>query len=357
MSTAKPRSPLVADFEIVVNGSPLPVGVSLHVVGVEVDDSVELPSMFAVRLAASEHADQIGDWIDDQKLFAIGQGVEVRLGYSDGLASLLRGEITAVEVDFQRDRLPLLTLRGYDRRHRMLRGRKVRSFVQQKDSDIAAQIAADAGLTAQAEDSGVVHDYVLQANQSDLEFLVQRARLIQYEVGVDDRTLNFRPVANAGGEVLTLTLGDELLEFHPRLSSAGQISEVEVRGWSVKDKAAIVGKAASGAEVSTMGGQQSGAALAEGAFGAAVGMLSDHPVASQAEADQIARARFNRNVLELIEGEGACWGRTDLRAGQVIRIDGLGHKFSGAYYVVSANHGYTPQDGYRTRFVVRRNGS
>ncbi|MCM8599000.1 MAG: contractile injection system protein, VgrG/Pvc8 family [Candidatus Accumulibacter sp.] len=357
MPTANAQSPLVADFQVAVNGSPLPVAVALHVVGIEVEDSVELPGMFAVELAASEHIDQISAWIDDQKLFVVGNALEVKLGYVDALASLIKGEITALEPEFVGDRLPRLRLRGYDRRHRLQRGRKVRSFVQQKDSDIAAQIAGDAGLTAQAEDSGVVHDYVLQANESDLDFLQQRARRIGYEVVVDDRTLIYRPVANAAGDILTLTLGDQLLEFHPRLSSAGQFSDVEVRGWSVKDKAAIVGQAGDGAEVSTMGGQQTGAALVRSAFGAAAGLLGTHPVASQAEADQLAKAGFNRSILGLVEGEGRCWGRTDLRAGKVIRVDGIGKTFSGSYYVVSASHEYTPQNGYRTAFTVRRNAA
>ncbi len=357
MPVANPRSPLIADFAIAVNGSPLSKAVATHVIAVEVDDSVELPSMFAIELAGSEHDDQLLAWIDDRNLFAVGQVAEVRLGYVDDLASLIKGEITALELEFAADRLPHLTVRGYDRRHRLQRGRKVRTFVQQKDSDIAAQIAGEAGLTAQTEDSRVVHDYVLQAGQSDLAFLQERARRIEYEVSVDDKTLSFRPVANAASEIMTLTLNDDLLEFYPRLSAVGQVSEVEVRGWNVKDKQEIIGQARAGAEVSKMGGRQTGAALANSAFGAAVGLISRQPLATQAEADQLAKARFNRGVLELIEGEGACRGRTDLRAGAVIRIDGLGQRFSGPYYVVSANHGYTPHQGYLTRFTVRRNAT
>lgn len=357
MPVADPRSPLVADFEIAVNGSPLSKVVALHVIAVEVDDSVELPSMFGIELAGSEHDDQILRWIDERDLFDVGQVVEVKLGYVDDLASLIRGEITALELEFTVDRLPRVTVRGYDRRHRLQRGGKVRTFVQQKDSDIAAQIAGEAGLTAHARDSRVVHDYVLQAGQSDLAFLQERARRIGYVVSVNDKTLSFQPLPNTASEIMTLTLNDDLLEFYPRLSTAAQVSEVEVRGWNVKDKQAVIGQARTGAEVSKMGGQQTGAALANSAFGAAVGLISRQPVATQAEADQLARARFNHSVLELIEGEGACRGRTDLRAGQVIRIDGLGRRFSGQYHVVSANHVYTPQQGYLTRFTVRRNAT
>ena len=51
--------------------------------------------------------------------------------------------------------------------------------------------------------------------------------------------------------------------------------------------------------------------------------------APQAEADQIAKARLNEMALELITGHGLCLGRTDLRAGKVIKIDGVGKRFSG----------------------------
>ncbi len=357
MPAANPDGPLVPDFAVLINGSPLPTEALAYVAGVMVDISVALPSMFTLEMTGADTQDEGVLWIDDQKLFAVGNVVEIKLGYKDDLETILEGEITALEPEFVFKRLPSLIVRGYDRRHRLQRGRKTRTFVQQKDSDMAAQVAGEAGLNAQAEDSGTVHDYILQANQTDLEFLLDRADRIQYEVVVEEKTLFFRPVDNAQSEILTLTMDDDLLEFYPRLSTAGQVSEVTVRSWSPKDKKELVGMAKAGDEVSTMGGQESGAALVEGAFGAAVEMLNTRPVATQAEADQVAKARFNHLVLHLISGEGVCWGRTDLRSGKVIKIEGVGKRFSGQYYVTAAVHRYSPQHGYQTQFTVRRNAA
>jgi phage protein D len=357
MPVSNSTSPLVPDFDVIINGSPLPMAAEAYIAGVTVDESIELPSMFTLEVTSSDEQTQEAQWVNDQTLFAIGNVVEIKLGYVDDLETVLIGEITALEPQFVFNRLPSLTVRGYDRRHRLQRGRKTRTFVQQKDSDIASQIAREAGLTAQVEDSATVHDYILQANQTDLDFLHERASRIQYEVVVEDKTLFFRPVGNAQGEVLILTMDDDLLEFYPRLSAAGQVGEVTVRSWSPKDKKELVGQAHAGDEVSTMGGQESGAALVEGAFGAAIELLSAYPVATQAEADQLAKARFNHLVLDLISGEGVCWGRTDLRAGKVITIDGVGQRFSGQYYVTAVVHRYLPQRGYQTYFTVRRNAS
>jgi phage protein D len=357
MPVAKPSSPLVPDVDIVINGSPLPATAEPFVIAVTVDNDSDLPGMFAIEMTGSDTQSAEIPWIDDQTLFSIGNVVEIKLGYAGNVASVIVGEVTSLEPEFAFDRKPSLTVRGYDRRHRLQRGRKTRTFVQQKDSDIAAQIARETGLTPDVTDSRVVHDYVLQANQTNMEFLKERARRIQYEVVVQDKKLLFRPVANAASAIVTLTMDGDLLEFYPRLSSSYQVDEVKVRGWNPKDKKEIVGQAKKGDESSTMGGQSIGAALAATKFGSAADLVGDRPISTQAEADQLAKARFNTVALAFISGEGTCWGRTDISPGNVIKIDGVGKRFSGQYYVTSVIHRYDQQQGYQTYFTVRRNAS
>lgn len=357
MPASSSSGPMVPDFDVLVNGSPLAPDVLPYVVELTVDQSVDLPSMFTVVLSSSEVQQQEFEWIDSQKLFNIGNPVEIKMGYESTLKTLLSGEITSLEAEFACNQLPRLTVRGYDHRHRLQRGRKTQTYLQQKDSDIASQIGSSNGLSVQATDSSITHDYVLQANKTDWEFLCERASRIRYEVFVKDKTLYFQPVGNDQSEVLTLDMDNDLLEFSPRLSSLGQATEVDVQSWSVKDKKMVVGKAKSGDEVSSMGGKSVGAAVAEKAFGTAVEILSAFPVAAQAEADQMAKARFNELILEFISGEGICRGRTDLKAGKVITIDGIGQRFGGQYYVTNAIHRYSPGRGYRTEFAVRRNAS
>jgi phage protein D len=259
-----------------------------------------------------------------------------------------------LEPEFASGAVPTVTVRGYDGRNRLLRGRKTRSFIQLKDSEIASQIASDHGLSADATDTGVTFDYILQHNQSDLHFLLERARRIGYEVIVADKTLQFRPRPAAESPALTLTLED-LLEFHPRLTTMGQISQLSIRGWSVKDKAAVVANAEAGGPLASMGGSTSGPAAAESAFGAAATATVDLGVSDHAEADGIARGRLNEIALGYITAEGVCAGRTDLRSGSVVEITGLGKRFSGRYYVTATRHSYRPDRGYRTEFTARRN--
>jgi uncharacterized protein len=344
----------VPSFEVLINGSALSAVEGAHIVRVSVEKATEWPDIFSLEIVASDELDDQLMWVDDEELFPVGGSVEVKLGYADQLTSLFKGEITGLEPSFGAGRAPTLVVRGYDRRHRLARGRSTRSFVNKKDSDIAVQIARAASLIANVTDSGVTHDYVLQANQTDLEFLLERARRINYEVVVEDKTLSFRPVANDKGAEVTLAADSDLFEFRPRLSAAGQVADVLVRGWDPKNKKPIVGKARFGDEVSKMKGKQAGAALSEKAFGAATGALSRTPIASQAEADQLAVASLNETGLELITGEAACDGSTLLRPGRVVEITGAGKRFSGLYYVTAVAHVITGE-GYTTRFSFRRN--
>lgn len=347
---------LVPEFRVRINGADLPPHTAAEVLAIVVCQDVAAPGMFELRMINYDMSKLAVTWSDD-KQFAEGGEVEIQMGYMGQLASVMVGEITGLEPEFCADEAPTLTVRGHDRRHRLLRGRKTRSFTQVKDSDIASQVAQEAGLSAAAEDTQVALDYVLQHNQTDWEFLEGRARRLGFEVVVEGKTLKFQPHKNDGSEVLTLSREAEMIEFRPRLSTIGLVGEVVVQGWSPKDKEAITGKASAGDEGTTMGGSKGGLAAADGAFNAAQGALVDRPVLSQAEADQIARGRLKEMALAYVTGDGVAVGRAELKAGTVVKIDGYGKRFSGLYYLASVCHTYSVKRGYRTAFTVRRNAT
>jgi len=206
------------------------------------------------------------------------------------------------------------------------------------------------------DDTQIVHDYVLQANKTDIDFLLDRARRIRYEVTVQDKTLRFRKAANDQNKVVTLNYGQTLKSFCPRLSTMQQVSEVIVQGWDPKTKKTIVGRSSKGDENSKMNGATLGVAAAEQAFFKTTRAFVDIPVFSDSEANQIAKGKFNDMAIAYITGEGEAIGNTDIRAGSVIELAGLGKLFSGLYYVTSSKH-MVDQKGYITKFTVSRNAA
>ena len=106
-----------------------------------------------------------------------------------------------------------------------------------------------------------------------------------------------------------------------------------------------------------MGWQQTGPDAVQASFGAVERLIASDPIETQAEADQVAKARLEKLALNYITGEGRCQGRTDMRPGQVIELKDIGTRFSGSYYVTGVEHRYTKRNGYVTHFRARRNSS
>ncbi|HEY9694196.1 MAG TPA: contractile injection system protein, VgrG/Pvc8 family [Oculatellaceae cyanobacterium] len=343
-------------LNILIQGKLLDPEIEADLVSALVSEDLSAPSMFELQLVTWDLVKQEMTWVDD-KVFDVGNEVEIQMGYGQELKTVIVGEITGLEPEYSQDTAPILVVRGHDLRHRLLRGHHTKSFLEVKDSEIFSQIARTRGFTPKVTDSKVKLKYILQHNQTDWEFLQERAKRIGYEVMVEGKILYFRPHQNAKAKVLTLTYGKNLQEFLPRLSTMNQVQQLEVRGWIPKEKKEVIGKAEAGNEGSTMAGSTSGAKAVKKAFGESSHTRVNQPVSSKEEAEQMALGQFHDMAIAYITGEGTCQGNPNLRAGKVIEITGVGKRFSGLYYISSVEHSYTQNQGYQTSFTVRRNAA
>ncbi len=341
------------ETKILLNDAEVPPDLKADILEAVVCQYLEGPNSFDITVnIVGPQNDQLR-WVDDPKLQP-GAKLEIKLGYLDSLQSLIVGEVTALHPKYSSTESALMHVQGFDKLHRLRRGRQTRSFVEMKDSQIAEKVASDAGLTSDVEDTGVVFDYVLQNNQSDLDFLIERARRIRYEVRADGQKLVFRRAANHLDKVVSLEFTKTLKQFCPRLTTVGQVSEVKVRAWNPTTKEAVLGVSRAGDEDARMGGQQSGPQISETAFGKTASAIIDLPLASQAEADQVAHAVYNQMALDFVCGEGEAVGNVAIQAGQTLELRGLGQRFSGNYYLRKTEHRFSPKGGYVTRFQAVR---
>jgi phage protein D len=214
-----------------------------------VDDHLFLPDMFVLSFR-----DPTREVLKSAGL-TIGAKVEIaaaRLG-DEPSETLITGEITSLEAEF--DGIgSRAVVRGYDKSHRLHRGRRTETYRDVSDSDLAKKVAQRAGIeTGRIDATTTTHPHVSQANLTDWEFLRARAREIGYEVAVRAGRLDFRSPTEASDgpavgdanskDPLQLVLGRNLEEFRPRIASAEQVKEVEVRGWDTAQKRPLVGRA------------------------------------------------------------------------------------------------------------------
>lgn len=339
------QPPLTSQLAIKLAGQPVQQPVMAAVAEVTVDQHAHLPHMFTLRLHDP------GLELLDNGPFDLTKPIEISAEDDEGNSfPLIKGEITALEPRFEEGMIAELLVRGYDKSHRLYRESKSHAYLNKKDSDLAADIARAAGLQADVEATATVYDHIYQHNQSDLAFLMERAWRIGYVCYVSDDKLVFKRPSEGSARV-TLTWGEDLLSFRPRLTLAEQVDEVVVKGWDVDKQEAIVGQANNGRLYPQLGESRNGAAWANG-FGAGKLVIVDQPVVSQAEADTLAAARLDELSGTFVQADGLAFRRPDITAGQMVKLEGLGQRLSGEYLVTSATHVYA-DDGLRTLFSVR----
>jgi phage protein D/phage baseplate assembly protein gpV len=337
---------LVSQCNLKIDGQQAPDDLMTAIIEVTVEDSLHLPDMFIIRIRDDELR-----WVDAQT-FAIGHEMEIEMGEGNRLHKVFNGEVTAVELEPTSQGTFTLLVRGYDRSHRLHRGRQSRSFVQMTDSDIAKKIAQELGLQHEVQATRQVYDYVLQDNQTNWEFLHGRAQRIGYELRVEDRKLYFQPPQGGGESAATLEWGSTLRDFHAQMSTARQVDEVIVRGWDPKAKQALIGRATRGEGAPRIGESQTGSQMAQEAFGQARVVTVDRPVTTQAEADTLAQALCDELACDFVQADGMTNGLPALRAGKTVELRNLGQRLSGTYYVTATTHTASNTQGYRTRFTV-----
>jgi phage protein D/phage baseplate assembly protein gpV len=267
---------------------------------------------------------------------------------------LMTGEITALGAELDGLHQQQFVVTGLDRRHRLARGVKVRTFVKQSDSAAVKTIAGDYGLSVKSDPTSAVHEYLLQSG-TDYEFISERALACGFDWWVQDHTLYFkRPVA--GGSLPQVTWGSGLRRFKLRLSSAESASEAIVRGWDPASQQALVGTAAMSGSSGAGVDLATDAALVADRVGKgprkfpAKRFAWGVPVMDQGEARALATALAQRATSEQAVAKGETLGDPALRPGVSIGIKGLADPLCGTYLLTRVEHILGEGQPYVTRF-------
>jgi phage protein D len=338
----------VAAYKLYLNSSEIPKDFLVNLIELSVQDDINLPSLFSIKFNITDF--QKGDSRGiDLKKFMIGDVVKVMLGIDDHI-EIITGEITS--IDFSFEKAPFMEIRGYDKLHRLRFGTMRRSFKNMKDSDIASLLASEINMTPIVESTQTTYPYIFQNNQSNYDFLLERAYRIGYEIMVIDNKFIFRKSKEGESPSITLEYGKDFHNFVIKVKTLTDGNKVEVRGWDTKNKKEITSSASKDNEKTIMQGKESGFEIAEKVFKSSTAVV-DNLIMDTQDAENIAKARYNFNLKEFITGSGKCKGNPAIRAGKTIGIKGFGERISGTYYILSTSHSIKT-GVYNTTFKVRR---
>jgi phage protein D len=289
------------------------------------------------------------------------------MGYAGRLTQMLSGLIKTFSPSFPSSGLPTISISGADRLT-LLQGFKpasseARSYPKMKDWQIAQKIAKRHDLDIEVTEDGPEHPIVMQKDQDDLEFLLERAKRVGFDCFIDvdpstkkDKLYFIKPKDQRDStsvDVFAYRWGESLQAFTPKMTVGRQFAKVTVRGWDPRNKERIEYTAEVGDLPKTSGKGRTGAEIVSKKLGAKEERIVDIPVTSRDDARKIAIGLLERNGNEFLTGSGEVLGDPALRPGVIVQLDGLGERFSGNYTVRKAEHSFG-NSGYMTSFEVER---
>lgn len=312
-----------------------------------------------------------------------GDEIELLMGYQGGAeATVFSGEISYIEPSFS-PVYQIMRVSGYDVTHRLTRGTNSRTWgegheVDQDAGDIASEVIADAkerkgetshGLSGSTDAASVKVEWVGQFGTNNYQFIRSLGQGISMSMDSQcaegSSGLDFVAVDVTASPKVTICFdkpdpADAVLVMSAdfSLSTVKQVGKVEVRGWNVKEKKAILGTAESCSQPfdGTSGPNMAGEAhWGSGSAGPVVSVM-DETVVDDAEAEALAQSIFDSLAMEYVTGTVAVKGQPELRAGDVVELKGFGSRFSGKYLVQGAEHAYAADGSspYTTTLSVVR---
>ena len=334
-----------------------------------------------------------------QRLFNPGAAVfELKLGYGSELLTMMRGTTTSLEPSFPASGAPTLTVRILNALHQ-LRSRQHRdrwpntrvSRTQVQMSRIAQDIGNRRNengchfpLPVRISDRALrrepVLDSVTQDNQFDIDFLLIQARKLGYVVYVDQEpaggdgvreVLYFGPPDDQHPGVpdvqYELKWGISLIDFTPKFSAADQVSAVEIRSWNRDTNQPIRPRVTTSdadlkrwaittnTDLLPLLTQRDTFGLPLDSCRAREEVEVRQPQFTLAQAERAAAGMLTERLQKMVQATGTTIGLPNLRAGQKVRIDGIGRRFSGNYFITGTTHTFN-DNGYLTRFTAHREG-
>lgn len=387
MSTPTPEvaSPdrYAPEFEVRIEGLEMDPSTKNDIIDIKVNRDIDEMSGFDLTLNNWDDAELKFKHSDSPSL-KLGGRVSVRLGYADQLLTVATGTISTLSPKFTESASPTVQVSGVDGLLR-LKDRKpteneTKVYRDVQDWEIAEEIARRNHLRIEATREGPTHDQVVQKNQDDATFLLERAKRLDYDCyilpdpktgedtlyfirptdGRDGRPIRvyrlaYAPGLSTGPTDLPAGLVPNLMEFTPTLTVSQQVSKVTVRGWDPRTKQSIAFTATAEnlpAGQNTADGQ-SGPEVAASTLQGRQEVLVDAPVSSDQEARELAISLLRERAYEFITATGKVAGLPELRPGDNLEIYGLGRRFSGTYFVKRVEHTLNTS-GFFTQFTGRR---
>jgi phage protein D len=308
--------------------------------------------MSALELRFSNHGPTggaaAGLVFEDGRTLKLGAALTLFAGDETEPREIFRGTVTGLEGSFSGESPPELVVLAEDALQKARMARRTAVHDQATISTLAGTVAQAAGLTPKVTGLGDDLGTQVQLNESDLAFLRRLLARHDGDLQVVEGELQVAARNEIRRGQVELAMYSSLRRVRVLADLAHQVTETTAAGWNPA-QGERVSASSTGAHAGPGAGRR-GAELLRGALGARSEHVADLAVATDAEAQALAEAAFDRRARRFVTVEGVAEGNPLLRVGTHLKLTGLGPRFSNTYHVVRAAHRWDAERGYETEF-------
>jgi Rhs element Vgr protein len=278
--------------------------------------------------------------LSNEDLLIPGKEIEITAGYHSDEETIFKGIVIKHNLKIRGDSAQLI-IECKDKAVKMTIGRKSKYFYKSKDSDILEELIGNYGLDKDVEQTTYEHPELVQYNASDWDFMVSRAQINGKLCFIDDGKITIAKPDISQAEIETVTFGATLLDFDAEIDARHQIKKVSSYSWNHADQEIIEIEAVD-PSVSIIGN------LTNDDLTSTINLdnliLKHGGVVTDSELQDWADAKWLFQQLARVRGTMKFQGIPNVKPNTIIKLEGVGERFSGNAYITGVRHHITEGD-------------
>ncbi|NHN24929.1 type VI secretion system tip protein VgrG [Flavobacterium jejuense] len=322
----------IVTFTVKVDGSAIPS--ELNVLSVHI--TKEVNRIAAAKFTILDGESTTGKFeASSSSTFVPGAKVTIECGYDTKNQVVFQGIITSQSIRIDEIVGSALEVECRDEAIKMIVGRKSLTFNKKKDSDIMTSIIGTySGLTAKVTATTTTWPEQVQYYVSDWDYIMARAESNGMLITTLNGTVTVAPPDANTSPVLSVSYGNELMQFNAIMNSITQIDTVKASTWDYKNQAIASMQSTNNVPGP---GNISSKKLSE------VVSLSDYQLQTSgslenADLTNWTKAQLIKSEYSKIQGEAKFQGTNLVNPGNYITLGGLGDRFNGDHFISSVTH-------------------
>lgn len=283
-----------------------------------------------LRFNAGDMDKQSFDEIESDS-FKPGTAIRIDAGELNDQKTLFEGFILDTGIRIGKGHRSLMTVECRDNAYSATQVRKNRIFEKKKDSDMIKEALSDYGSVS-VDATDYLHPEMVQYYCTDWDFALSRADacgMLILTTGGDIKV--FKPKVDAS-PVLTVTYGNDLIDFDGGLSAGDQFSGYDAVSWNPSEQKSVK-ESASVPKLNKQGDLEPKNIASDGNMLLQTDAPADGKVL-KAWADSMAL----KAGLSRYHGSFSFYGAAEAVPGCIIELKGLGKRLNGNAFIGSVEH-------------------